>query len=177
MKESKRMAYHWRGVKKTEVMVCLIAWLVLLVCLPQETKIGWLGMGLLLFLLGLKSYGSGISYNEDEWMSYSFGRKKVSCSWEGVKEIQIVSKRTGLFWRKHYALGFFGWDEVENKRIFLGVSPTVVLKRLEHELSILDQHYPLAKTKLNVERLSEGEQSRCLEAMGLSSENKFENNE
>lgn len=175
MEENKPVIYRWRGVRKVEVVICLVAWVVMFILLPQDTKEAWITVGVFLILLVLKSYGSGIDYNENEWTVYSFGKKKFHCSWDELKEIQVVSKRTGLLWRKHYALGFFVWDEINKKNVFLGVSPTVVLNRLEKELGLLKSQFSLLDTKLNVQRLTEEEQFRCFKAISLSAQTDTEN--
>ena len=165
MEEKRRWNYSWRGIKQWEVIFCILTWIVMFVFLPQESRMGWGIVGVLLGVLIIKSYGSGMDYNSHELLIYRFGKKKATYSWNEVKEIQVVSKRTGILWRKHYALGFFIYDEAKEKELFLGVSPTVRFKRLERELLNLGIKIPTLEEKVNVQRLTEEEQFRCVKAL------------
>lgn len=162
LKEKKESLYRWRGVNRMEMMGCLMAWLILFLALPTDVRQGWLWMGIAWVGLGLKSYGSGIDYNEHRVLFYRWGRCQQAVTWESITELQAVSKRTGLLWRKHYAWGFFVKDEKTTRSRFFGVSPTLTSIRWMKETERLAQTVEEVNEKMNLTRLTLKEQQQLM---------------
>ena len=160
--ESKK---QWRTIRGWEVFFCMGVWgLLFFACSSASStlRIAWVIMGTFWAFLIWKGYGTGIDYTKDELMFYRGGKCCHRCSWKDVQQIQIVSKRTGLLWRKHYALGFFGENEPQ-EACFLGVSPTVPFHRWKQETETLLLVGNLPIECLEVSRLGKMEQETLVE--------------
>lgn len=155
--ESKK---QWRTIRGWEVFFCMGVWgLLFFACSSASStlRIAWVIMGTFWAFLIWKGYGTGIDYTKDELMFYRWGKCYRQCSLKDIQQIQIVSKRTGLLWRKHYALGFFGQDE-QQERCFLGVSPTVLFHRWKQEMERLQSIGKIPSKVWDGSRLGETEQ-------------------
>lgn len=151
---------QWRTIRGWEVTFCVGVWVLLFTVFSSvypDLQKGWVIMGIVWVFLIWKGYGTGIDYTKDELMVYRGGKCCHRCSWKDIQQIQIVSKRTGLLWRKHYALGFFGEQE-QQKTCFLGVSPTVPFHRWKQEMERLQSIGKIPSKVWDGSRLGETEQ-------------------